>query len=639
MTSYWGATADPNYGYSPYSGQLHYGQHESSSEPFTARPGDGNDTTIEEIAAKIHNMHPEKISVLADQWQNAWTLLDNVRTYVLRESNLLHDEHWQSPKARDAFLQKGPGDALAYLDVWMEAVQKNVTALRHLVQITTDARRDVDNLLAEYRQKLKDAQNVDLLGQLSEWVDPSRYWMTTWDDAKQWQIKQQVDDVSKAYQLKAQQLAYKVGNQHYDYISTVDSGVGPPYRPMNAVLDTPGAPPPLGGGLPPGPTSAPPPPGPAIPPPPANSKAPPPPNPQGNGPVPPPAAPTPVPNPNAPPVASALFTPLPTPPPGSLRGPANPPGALRGPANPPGELPGSLPSGANQPEPTPSPTTANAPNPGQLTRSAFGRGLGTGQPPGANQPPGKTLRRPTGSPEGEHPNQPGRPGDRRRGERSDGTSRTPGSPADSEFGRPSGNTTPPVLKNPAGDRSRRRPGSQAEIRPTANPADDGLRRDGTAPPVLNRPNRTGDAAPPSRGRPDRRAAGPDRKAPAGASWIGAEEARADAGSSILDAAAHPHSGNSASKLEEVPKELRGRATAQHTAPARPVRPGAVAPELSKRHTTDDHLGAQHQADDETSGIVTDQQAFEVQTPGGAVVTSQRDEPGYEPEIRRALGGR
>jgi hypothetical protein len=152
MAEYWGAKADPNYGYSPYSGQLHYGQHEGSSEPFTAKAGENNTMTIEEIKARIHNMHPEKISALADQWQNAWTLLENVRSYVLQESNLLHDEHWHSPKARDAFLMKGPGDALAYLDVWMDATQKNVTALRHLVHIAQDARRDIDTLFAEYLQ-------------------------------------------------------------------------------------------------------------------------------------------------------------------------------------------------------------------------------------------------------------------------------------------------------------------------------------------------------------------------------------------------------------------------------------------------------------------------------------------------------
>ena len=39
MGEYWGATADPNYGYSPYSGQLRYQQPRLSDVPFTSRPG------------------------------------------------------------------------------------------------------------------------------------------------------------------------------------------------------------------------------------------------------------------------------------------------------------------------------------------------------------------------------------------------------------------------------------------------------------------------------------------------------------------------------------------------------------------------------------------------------------------------
>jgi hypothetical protein len=673
MAEYWGAKADPNYGYSPYSGQLHYGQHEGSSEPFTAKAGENNTMTIEEIKARIHNMHPEKISALADQWQNAWTLLENVRSYVLQESNLLHDEHWHSPKARDAFLMKGPGDALAYLDVWMDATQKNVTALRHLTHIAQDARRDIDTLFAEYQQKLKDAQNVDLTGQLSEWFDTSRYWMTSWDDAKKYQVKQQVDEVTKTYQLKAQDLAYKIGNQHYDYTSMVSTGVGPPYRPMNAVLNTPGAPPmpnlpsfPGGSSLkpppPPGTVAPPPPPPPGLTDPTALQL-----KPQGDGPVVPPGtppaqpvvppgtAPAPPPAPGPPPVQPALVAPLPAPPPAfNNKG---------GPGGLPSKVPGSLPPGSNQPAPSLPPNAAKPPNPGQLTKSAFGKGTGTGQPPGSGQPPGKTLRRPNGSggaesqrggkdlrgpgagePNRSNPNQPGRPGERRKGERSDGTDRVPGTPIDAEeaFGRPSGGTAPPVLKNPTGDRSRRRPGSQEELRPTAHlggDAGDGLRRDGTAPPVLNRPTRTGEVPPPTRGRPDRKTSERDRKAPAGAGWIGADEARADAGSSILDAPAPPPTGSRVSKLEEIPKELRSRAATRSTDPARAARPGTVSPELSKRRTSDEPTASQQQADDEAPGIVTDEQAFEVQTPGGGVVTSQREEAAYEPEIRRVLGGR
>jgi urease accessory protein UreE len=675
MVDYWGATADPNYGYSPYSGQLHYGQPELSSVPFTSKAGDGNSTTIEMIKTRIHNMHPEVLSALADQWLNAWTVLDNVRSYVLKESNLLHDKSWDSPKARDAFLRKGPGEALAYLDVWMEAAQKNVTALRHLVTIAQDARREIDALVAEYERKLKEAQNVDLGGRLSEWLDiGERYGTTSWDDAKKYQIQEQVQGVQKTYQQKAQELAYKIGNQHYDYTSMLSSGVGPPYRPMDAVLNSPGAPPMPS--FPGGPGGAPPPP--AAPPalPPAAPPAPAPPTnpnslaPNGNPPVAPPVPAPPVkPAPTLPPTVPTSAVPptpvLPPPPVALVPLPAPPPVLPKGgPGGLPSKAPTSLPPGAHQGAPTVPTGRQQPPNPGQLTKNSFGQRSGASQPPGMNQPPGKTLRRPpTPGGEGEHggrgvqrpgagehggrgaPPQQGRPGDRRRADRPDFAERTPGTPIDGEeaFGRPSGNLTPPVLKNPTGDRGRTRPGSTAELPPSMRPGGDGselLRRDGTAPPVLNRPGRPGESLPPAtRGRDDRRSAerDRDRKAPAGADWIGADDARAEAGSSVLDAPTLPPSGSRVSGLEEIPQGLRSRAATRPTGPARAARPGTVSPELSKRRTTDERRD-QQQVDDEARGVVTDEQAFEVQTPGGGVVTSKRDEPVYEPEVRRVLGG-
>lgn len=647
MVDYWGAKADPNYGYSPYSGQLHYGQHESSSEPFTSKAGDGNTMTIEEIRARIHNMHPEKISALGDQWQNAWTLLDNVRTYVLRESTLLHDEHWESPQARDAFLRKGPGEALAYLDVWMDAVQKNVTALRHLVQIAIDARRDIDALWTEYEQALKDAQKVDLGGQLSEWLDVSEHYGTqTWGDSEKAQIKEQVDEVTRDFQRRAQDLAYRVGNEHYEYTSMVSTGVGPPYRPMNAVLNTPGKPPmPTPPPLPPGagnPGNLPPGVPPPLPPGTKNQPSPPPPPPGTDKPGTPPNAPSDAPekpaqelppNPGAenpvnnPPVNQQVVTTLPPPPP-----PLTSPGTKPPFANP-NPNPGPAPSRLNQPTTSPALNTNKPPNPGQLTKNAFSKGPGGGGsqlPPGSSQPPGKTLRRPNtpGDPSRANPGQPqpGRPGERGRDDRSG--ERTPVRPTatDDAFGRPTGNTAPPVLKNPTGDRDRVRPGSRQELRPTAHTGGDG-----TTPPVLQRPTRTSEPSVPSRGRPARTTTGP--------SWLGAEQARESAGNPIIDAPAPPPSGNRVSKLEEIPKELRSRAATRPTGPARPEKPGTVAPELNRRRVGDDRMAGVPQADDEARGVVTDEQAFEVQTPGGGVVTSKREEAAYEPEIRRIPGGR
>ncbi|MCI4065028.1 hypothetical protein MRQ36_21670 [Micromonospora sp. R77] len=105
---------------------------------------------------------------------------------------------------------------------------------------------------------------------------------------------------------------------------------------------------------------------------------------------------------------------------------------------------------------------------------------------------------------------------------------------------------------------------------------------------------------------------------------------------MLDAPTLPPGGSRVSGLEEIPQGLRSRAATRSTGPARAARPGTVSPELSKRRTSDERR--EQQVDDEARGVVTDEQAFEVQTPGGGVVTSKRDEPVYEPEVRRVLGG-
>jgi hypothetical protein len=155
MTDYWGAKADPHVGYSPYSGMTHYSEHDYSSGDFTSPPGDGSSgPSIELLQMQIHNMHPEQISALADQWQNAYTVLSHVRDFVFLQSTVLHDEHWKSPAARDMFLEKGPGEALVYLDLWMDAAMTNVTALRHLEVIAQQARDDIDEVVRKYKAEL-----------------------------------------------------------------------------------------------------------------------------------------------------------------------------------------------------------------------------------------------------------------------------------------------------------------------------------------------------------------------------------------------------------------------------------------------------------------------------------------------------
>ncbi|MEV6345998.1 hypothetical protein [Actinoplanes sp. NPDC051851] len=613
MAGYWGATADPHYGYSPYSGQLHYGDHPQSGVVLTEPPGEGNGTTIEAIGRRFHNMHPERIAALAEQWQNSWTLLNEVRSYVLARSEVLEREHWRSPGARDAFLRMGPGTALAYLDVWMDAAQNNVTTLRHLVNVTADARRDIDDLLRRYEQKLREAQSVNVFEHLGKFLNSTSW---SWSEAEKEEIRDDVRGVTADFTREAQALAHRYGDELFEYIGRMAGGVGPPVRPMNAVLDVPGGPG--------GPSSAELPPGGGSPAPPPTIPVAFPADPGGDTPAPenPPAGtgqPSGGPDPGGPqalpepPVQAAELPPgLPVLPPGL---PSPVPGNA-------GTRPPGLPPGAPGSGRVPiTPTAPTAPlNPGQLGRGSFGRGKQP--PPGFGQPPGRMLRR-SGHPGDRTPPPPVRPSDRRRGEE---RGRVPGTPAEGEetVGRPSGRTAPPVLGNPQRNRARRPPGSTAELHPAA-PAGGGdpFRPEGAAPPVLNRP--VGPGTPPQ---PARRRETPpvERSGPAWADFFGAERARSGAGSGTVEAPSAAHG----PRPGDVAPGLRNPA-------ASGAPPETVAPELSRRRTTGRPIPVRPEEDEER-GIVTDEQAFDVPTPGGGVVTNRREDPGYEPEIKRALGG-
>ncbi|GAA2666748.1 WXG100 family type VII secretion target [Actinoplanes palleronii] len=621
MANYFGFSADPNYGYSPYSGYTHYKTYEPADAAFTPKAGEGNELTFEAVQRKIKNMHPEDIAALADQWDNAVTFLEDVKSFVAGRSTALQDE-WTSPKAAAEFLKRGPGETLGYLDMWIAAAQTNRTALRHLVTITREARQKMDLLEAEYRQKLTETGNLGFFEHLGAWVANGQ----GWDAAGKEEIHADVDQVAREYRTKAQDLAYDYGNQYFDYLATLSTGTGPPVQPMNAVLNNPGSPSFL---TPPGLGSAPPPPvvTPGLPlplPPPINGSnpAPPSPNTPGQPGTPPPG--TALPNqPGAPPVGAAGLPPgVPVLPPGV---PGRLPGGLKPGLPPPGLGPGA--TGVRPGTTTP----ALPPNPGQLGRNSFGRG--TAPPPGLGQPPGRTLRRGTLNPAGTTSPPAGRLGDRRRG---DAANRVPGAPVDGEktFGRGPGSSAPPVLKNPAGNRERRRPGSTEDLRPDAKRGSDAAYRpDGTTSPMVNRP--TGPALPPQ---PARRRGEPqdDRRTSPWADYFGTEQARAGAGSGTLEAPGTPPAGSFAAGLEDVPRGLRSQAATRSREAPPQHRPGTVAPELGKRRTSSDAVPARH--DDEADAIVTDERAFEVPTPGGGVMTGRSDEPPYEPEIRRILGG-
>jgi hypothetical protein len=664
MTDYWGARAYPASG-GPNGEGTRYVMPQPFTDRFTSPEGEGNGMTIEEIRMRIVNEHPEDIAALADQWQNAYTLMSHVKQHLFDQSTVLYNEHWRHAEARDAFMKAGPGQTLAYLDEWMGAAQNNVTVLRGLVHIATKARTDIEDLMRRYEAELKDAKNLNF----GEEVDAFFSWTPTWKEGEQGEVKENIDETTQRFTREAQTLAYNVGNQYFDYLGTVSRGHGTPFMPMDAVLNFIGDKPPgLSGrpGMPGGPPALA---TPATLPPPAPTAVAKPGDPPalnqqqvGDGPVAPPdtalGGPVAVRPPGAPlpadaglPAGPPAMAPLPAPPPAFLKtgAPSLPPGvpdSMQGLGRSAGTAPGA-----------PGAPGASPPRPGQLRDGVLQRN-GTSLPPGTGQPPGRTLRRTTGQPPGEpgHPGtgQPGRsttgqpsrpappqPGrtDQRRQPAQPSGARSPFTPVNSEeaFGRPTGSTAPPILKGQGADPYRRRPGSHEELHPTSRTGDGGAppRPDGTAPPVLNRPNRQGGTAPStSPARPERARPTHGSSAP-GASWLGADEARADAGAPVLDAPPPALSGSKVSRLEEIPQQLRGRAATRQPATDRTARRGTVAPELTARRTGGPGP-AQGSMEDEAQ-IITDEQAFGVRTPGGGVLTNKRDEPAYRAEPPTVLG--
>ena len=510
MADHFGATADRNYGYTPQTGQQQYSEYPSSTTPFTGPPGPGNPASVEQIAQRIRNMHPEQITALADQWQNTWSFMLDVRDFVLNQSIVLRDESWQSPAARDAFLKMGPGETLTYLDEWMDAAQRNVVALRHLADVSTEARTQMELLLRDYEQQLKGAQNIGFgenLGAVFTELD-------TWDDAALAKREGDISEVERRIREEAQGLAQHYGNQYFDYLGMLSNGAGPPVQPLDAVLSRPGAVPGTGGtggpGFGPGQT------GPGSPPPlgevrpgtpPPQGLLPPGVNPPGL--LPPGVPPGSVPPGVTPPATLPPGVPLPQPggngalppgalPPGVVPPGVQPPGALPPGALPPGSLPGgtlppgSLPPGRLPPGGTPviPPGGVRPGLPPQV--SAPGRGPNVAIPPG--NLPGRTIRRPAA------PSAPIVPPGGRQIGRPGGNIFVPpqgGRPAPN--GRP-GRTTPGVTPPPNGRPGRTTPGGVPPVPPAGRP---GRGVPGVTPPGGGRPGRgvPGVTPPPGGGRP------------------------------------------------------------------------------------------------------------------------------------------
>jgi hypothetical protein len=120
-----------------------------------------------------------------------------------------------------------------------------------------------------------------------------------------------------------------------------------------------------------------------------------------------------------------------------------------------------------------------------------------------------------------------------------------------------------------------------------------------------------------------------------------EEINANSSTPVVDAPAPPVTGAAVSRLEEVPTGLRNASADAARAARAGGRTDAVAPELTNRRTTSEGgpvtpVGIAEGNDGQR--IVTDEDAFSVDTPGGGVLAKQREDQNYRPEPPTVLGG-
>ncbi|MEJ3746849.1 hypothetical protein WEI85_26630 [Actinomycetes bacterium KLBMP 9797] len=597
---YWGAQV--TWSSASVPGGNFYEMPDDRDIDFTPHP-DEADTSIESIYPQIMNQHPEYISLLADRWQNAHDLLVSVRDQLRRQSDRLYHEHWRSARARDAFMAKGPGEALVYLDAWIEAVRQNVTGLRSVVEDVHDARGEMEELWQRYQDEVEAAQNLG-------WREEGRALLGGFDinitggggarlpgfsmgfdtsDEREGEAMANVAEVAEDRSHDARRIAYRLGNAYSDALTWLVGGHGPLFKPMDAVYNPPhppmpavpdvsglsGAPPAIG--TPPAFTIPAPPPVPTAPP-----------VPQAPA---PPTVHVPTLTPPAPPA-------VPVPPaPGTGPRPVQAPGVPPLPAVPPAR-PGVRPGPAIR-------------APGIAAAGAGGATAGAAAP--AAPPAGRTIGRPTLPPAAQAP-PPGRTIDRKRPAPGEEKRPSLAAPATGEepFTRPP-NAAPPVLNNPRAGRDK--PDRRERQRP-AEPAP--THHDPTAVPPVLRPPAASRPAPPVSGRRAPRPTAPPL--PGSPEW-GIAGARAGAADPVLKAPTPP----APPRQAEVPARLRGRAPSRD-----------AAPEVPARRPVADSAASPGPIPDEEQKIITDEAAFGVETPGGGVVGRRPADRGYRAEPPTAL---
>ncbi|MBK1783471.1 WXG100 family type VII secretion target [Prauserella cavernicola] len=621
-------------------------------------------TTIEAINLEITGEQPGNVDDRAGQFDKLANQLSTVSSDLRAQVEGL-DANWESPSAKAAFLLR-VGTTLMYLDDWQESASDSASALRGLAGVMRETQEEMADLWTRYETELADSRPDGSSGAYLPAKDGGNA------EVNENVGKPTESETKEKYNQLAITLAKGAAADYLPYTQRIAGARGPKMTPLDGVFHpgafglpnlpggppggAPGAPPGFGGAPPPAfgggaTTMAAPPPAAAS----AFSAPPPPPAFAGS------AAPTgvappgftgdtaPPPGALAPPGPSAM----PAPPPGMTAltpnsltgmprpgGSPRPPGTLTGASTPPGFRAGGgaqnlgvlRSPGMTAPS---SPTSLTGGAPGSTLGTPPGSGLnpGTGMPPGSGMPPGQQPNRNAAQRPGDGrgapgapalpPGAPGLPPNGTRQSTQDKSAPDGSAPAHRQqeaFLAPPG-APPPVLG--ARDRKQTRPGGFAEA-PTAAASAPGT---DAAPPVLVN-QRLG---PPRRTyteqRAERRAAQRQRELDRRRGATPASEfvrGLPDDAPAVLAGRTEPARTEQPRLEAEVPAALRP-STAVPEVPLAP----AVRADRSDRRVSAEPA--------RKPAAVTDENAWEVSTPGGPVVSGSDSAAPARPDTAPVLG--
>jgi hypothetical protein len=188
---------------------------------------------FKELEVMVSNQQPFHISALADQFRNVRYLLNILQWEVRNRSNALFSDGWTDGKARDAFMVKGPGRVLAYLQNWAEQIKDNEKALRNLLDPIDESMTTMNRYVKEYEDKAGKTDHFSFWENLGLADDQT-------GEVRQQIIDDRLKALKEEYDQKARELVDKLAGAYYNSFMQMRHGVGAQYAPPNVMAALPG---------------------------------------------------------------------------------------------------------------------------------------------------------------------------------------------------------------------------------------------------------------------------------------------------------------------------------------------------------------------------------------------------------------